>query len=1004
MVRLLLTLIIVSVMTGSIVQAQNLLPALDAWQVGDATETPTDWNVQLSNFRQTVDGKMVLGVRGAGEDSSYWRTPILGIQPGNAYVFRFRARTEGTGVTIISGLNTVNRDVGLSSQWREFSFAFRAPEIPSPFARLGQWHLRGTATFDRAELYPAQVVHQRWGNLELGEGESLRDGEYTDIHTLSWHGSTIHRTLLRQRAYFNTNRWVFSPGDEVVYRHSLPFPMRQAHLLMNINYYTGGTLVVEVSKDGQTWLRALTASKMQPVEVALPEQLFPTQQVYVRLFVEGHGAYAQVDAYQFRAKVDYRGTSRVGQTLVIEERAKSPGLETQWSAEQGRWLIRWLNRQPSQRQLDLSLGVDGKWQPVGKLALKPNSSGQTRLRVPGLSAGKHLLALRATSGRAMLYAAQTEVTVMVLDESHYGYPLSAPAGFGDVWWCEGAWKVGRKRPAPTGKPSAAILIEAARGEYEPAQLVLRAAQPNTILQSVAISNLSGTKTKLSAQQVKLFEVATVRVENPSDSLGVPGDYPDPLPPLVTPLRLPTDSNQAIWILVHVPESAAAGTYNGTIKLQTNRGTITVPLKVRVFDFALPKTTHLRSGFGIDPGLIERYHHLQTDEQKRTVWDMYMRSFAEHRISPYVFFAYNPIHVRFEGEGADKRVIVDFSEFDKAAQRYLDEVGFNAFVLPIQGLGGGTFHERWGGEFGGFRAGTPEYERLFGDYLRQIETHLRQKGWLEKAYVYWFDEPEPRDYDFVVEGMQRLKRHAPGIRRMLTEQPEPPLYGHVEIWCGLTPEWTKERVAERRKAGEEVWWYICTGPRAPYIGLFIEHPAVEMRLWCWQTWQYGVQGILIWQTNYWTSPTAFPDRLQNPWEDPMSYVTGYGTPTGSKQFWGNGDGRFLYPPRRDPNASQPPAVQPPISSIRWENLRDGVEDYEYFVLLQSQIERVRGKAPATLTKQAEELLKVPEHISRDLTNFTTDPRPLLEHRRKVAQMIERLRRVEGGRTAVAQEEP
>ncbi|MCS6949814.1 MAG: DUF4091 domain-containing protein, partial [bacterium] len=688
--------------------------------------------------------------------------------------------------------------------------------------------------------------------------------------------------------------------------------------------------------------------------------------------------------------------------LLIEERFNTPSLQAEWSWQGDAPRVRWTNCQPSSRQVEVAMGTGGGWQRVSRFSLKPNGSAETALRLPGLSAGQHTVGLRVTSGRAMLYAAQTEVQVMVLDESHYGYRLAAPAGFGEVWWCEGAWKVGRDRPAPTGDLSPAIHIEAARGEWEPAQLVLRARQPNTVIEKVEVSDLVGKQTRLNASQVRLYEVATVQVQVPSDSLGAPGEYPDPLPPLKTPFSLPQERNQAIWILVHVPNTAPAGDYQGNITVHTNRGRVVAPLKVTVFDFSLPKFATLRSGFGISHWNIKRYHHLQTPEQEKQVWEMYMRSFAEHRISPYSFYAYAPIHVRFEGEGAEKKVVVDFSEFDKAASYYLDEVGFNAFVLPLQGMGGGTFHERWEGEFGGFRAGTPEYERLWGDYVRQVEAHLREKGWLEKAYVYWFDEPEPRDYDFVIEGMRRLKRHAPGIRRMLTEQPEPPLYGHVDLWCGLTPHWTREMAEERKKAGEEVWWYICTGPRAPYIGLFIEHPAVELRLWGWQSWQYGIQGILIWETVWWTSPTAFPNSLQNPWEDPMSYVSGYGVPEGTKQFWGNGDGRFLYPPRRDPNEQHPPAIEPPSSSIRWENLRDGVEDYEYFVILQRLVERTRGKAPAALLAEAEKLLQVPAHISQDLTNFTKDPRPLLEHRRKIARMIERLQKVEGGRSTVAQE--
>ena len=68
---------------------------------------------------------------------------------------------------------------------------------------------------------------------------------------------------------------------------------------------------------------------------------------------------------------------------------------------------------------------------------------------------------------------------------------------------------------------------------------------------------------------------------------------------------------------------------------------------------------------------------------------------------------------------------------------------------------------------------------------------------------------------------------------------------------------------------------------------------------------------------------------------MSYVSGYGVPAGTKNFWGNGDGRFLYPPEEAavPGRSGPGAVlRPPVSSIRWEMLGEGIEDYEYLQLL------------------------------------------------------------------------
>lgn len=395
------------------------------------------------------------------------------------------------------------------------------------------------------------------------------------------------------------------------------------------------------------------------------------------------------------------------------------------------------------------------------------------------------------------------------------------------------------------------------------------------------------------------------------------------------------------------------------------------------------------------GGINRYHRLSQPEDQQTVFEKYLGNFAEHRISPYSFFDYAPIDIRFVGNGANKHAQIDFTRFDRAAAKWLDAHRFNSFLLPLRGMGGGTFHSRHLGELEGFKEGTPEHSRLFHDYLSQIERHLRERGWLDKAYTYWFDEPDPKDYEFVTDGMKRIKAAAPGIKRMLTEQPEPALGGNVEIWCALTPEWTPEKVRARRAAGEEVWWYICTGPKAPYVTEFIDHPGTELRLWPWQSWQYGVQGILIWATLYWNSPTAYPSpQLQDPWQDPMSWVSGYDTPAGQKKSWGNGDGRFLYPPRRDPDPAQAPCLDDPINSLRWENLRDGMEDYEYFWLLQHEVARVaKTKGETRLVQEARELLKVPADVSQDLTHFTTDPRPLLQHRDRIARMIERMQKIQ-----------
>ncbi len=93
-------------------------------------------------------------------------------------------------------------------------------------------------------------------------------------------------------------------------------------------------------------------------------------------------------------------------------------------------------------------------------------------------------------------------------------------------------------------------------------------------------------------------------------------------------------------------------------------------------------------------------------------------------------------------------------------------------------------------------------------------------------------------------------------------------------------------------------------------------------------------------------------------------------------WGNGDGRFLYPPRACFDKGDGVVLEPPNGSMRLEILRDGIEDYEYFAIL-SRLD------------PANALLEVPSEVSKSQTEFTKRSEPIKVHRLKLAREIERL---------------
>jgi hypothetical protein len=718
-----------------------------------------------------------------------------------------------------------------------------------------------------------------------------------------------------------------------------------------------------------------------------------------------------VDTLEYEASLQNSPPDAEGQTLLVESRESATDLGFglgNWipQATDGAQRLELIATNRTARPLNLTacvaalgLATDPS-QPVpsAKASVPPGETVRLDLPVLLPNAGDHQITLLLIDGSGKsLFRGTTTVRAGLLEDSSYGYWLADKAGLA-AWWCESGWKVGRDRAAPArerAKDRRTIQIAAARHEYEAVQLVLHPESETTLLDPPKAS-LRDDRGQTSPITLRFDEVAYVQVTRPTDTSCARGWYPDPLPPLQAPLKLAARRNQPLWITAFVPPEARSGRHRGTLDLKTTAGLLRVPFEVQVYDFTLPAETHLHSALGLGTGEINRYHRLTRGEDQRVVFEKYLQNFAEHRISPYTFYDYASIEVRFEGEGANQRARIDSTAFDQAAKKWLDDHHFSTFQLHLRGMGGGTFHSRYLGELEGFKEGTLEHAALFQDYLGQIERHLRERGWLGKAFTYWFDEPDPKDYAFVAAGQDRIKQAAPGLRRMLTEQPEKELIGHVDIWCGLTPEWTPETVRARRAAGEEVWWYICTGPKAPYVTEFIDHPGTELRLWPWQSWQYGVSGILVWATIYWSSPLVYPEpEVQDPWEDPMSWVSGYGNPVGYRSPWGNGDGRFLYPPRRDPSGATTPSLEAPINSLRWENLREGMEDYEYLWLLEQEVTRVATEGSrAELVQEARGLLTVPPAVSKDLTHFTTDPRPILAHREAVARMIEDLREATG----------
>ena len=143
------------------------------------------------------------------------------------------------------------------------------------------------------------------------------------------------------------------------------------------------------------------------------------------------------------------------------------------------------------------------------------------------------------------------------------------------------------------------------------------------------------------------------VTHPTDATCQPGWYPEILPPLELPLKPATGKNCPLWITLKITPDTVAGHYSGQVLLETSSGKLTVPVELNVYNFEIPKEAHLRSALGMEVGDINRFHHLQKQEDQQAVYEKYLLNFVDHRISPYCFFNYSGIEIQFTGTGADK---------------------------------------------------------------------------------------------------------------------------------------------------------------------------------------------------------------------------------------------------------------------------------------------------------------------------------------------------------------
>ena len=262
--------------------------------------------------------------------------------------------------------------------------------------------------------------------------------------------------------------------------------------------------------------------------------------------------------------------------------------------------------------------------------------------------------------------------------------------------------------------------------------------------------------------------------------------------------------------------------------------------------------------------------------------------------------------------------------------------------------------------------TDEFYKSFTARLKPYVEELRKRDLVKYAYVYGFDEREKEFYPGIEKFWKKFKKDFPDVPLMTTAKQYAdmqmgktnlPSLVSCDWYCPCTYRWTESINEKLRAKGMKLWWYTCCSPKYPYANMAsYEYPLIEGRILLGaMTYHFGADGFLFWHVNNWKEATQktfdcvdtyYPDWRTKNW---------IGVP---------GDGVFLYP-----------AKDSILPSIRFAQLRDGVEDYEWI----KAAEKKCGK------KTVDDLVK---ELVPSLTNFSRDPEQLRKVRASIGDLIER----------------
>ena len=403
-----------------------------------------------------------------------------------------------------------------------------------------------------------------------------------------------------------------------------------------------------------------------------------------------------------------------------------------------------------------------------------------------------------------------------------------------------------------------------------------------------------------------------------------------------------DSVRGLWLTVQVPRDAKAGTYKGYVELDVNGKATKYSYTVKVLDRTLPAPAEW--AFHLDlwqnPYAIARVHNVELwSKEHFDVLRPYMLKLAsagQKAITatlidrPWDGQTFDPFGSMVTWiKKADGTWLYDFTIFDRWVE-FMMSCGISKEITCFSMIPWKLSFRYYDQATHSHKhincaPGDEAYAQFWGGMLSAFATHLKEKGWFDKTFI----SMDERSLQQMQAAIKVIKDHAPGLKISMAGNYHAEIEADIFDYCldiFAYGAYTPELIAKRRAQGKVSTYYTCCS--AEYPNLFTFSAPADAEFIALEALAKDLDGYLRWAYNSWTIVPEEDSRFT---------------------AWPAGDTYVIYPFS--------------ISSVRWERLVQGIQQFEKYKILLAEAE---AKGNTSRVKALKKLLK-----NVDIKKISTD---------------------------------